>query len=149
MNKVKIKKKSTKLTPVTITVVSLGVLLIMISVGVYPSLMGNSVTDANKYIINYNVNGGVGNMSNQRVVSGKIAQLKVNKFKKDGYTFNGWRVKKSDNTWLCYVDNTSSFISWTDQSYCNNYGYVLYKDNVYVQDIADAGDVVTLYADWK
>lgn len=146
--KIKVKTKDTKLTPVTITVVSLGALLMMFSIGIYPNLMSNSVTSNNSYTISYNSNGGSGSMNNQKILTHTAVQLRKNKFKKDGYSFNGWRVKRSDNTWFCYVDNTKTISSWTDISYCNKYGYVLYKDNVYVQDIVDAGNLVTLYADW-
>ena len=146
--KIKIKKKASKLTPVTITIVSLGAFLMIFSVSVYPNLMGNSVTDSNKYIIEYNANGGKGSMKSQKISVNRAEQLNPNKFIHDGYRFNGWRVKRGDNRYLCYIDNTKTYNMWTDKSECNKYGYVLYDDGVYIKDITTAGDVVTLYADW-
>ena len=117
--------------------------------GIFPNLMGNSVTDSNKYIVNYEANGGTGNMKSQKVKVGTTIQLNSNKFKLEGYAFNGWRVKRGDGNYLCYIDDTKTNNIWTDQSYCNNYGYVLYGDSVYIKDITNAGDVITLYADWS
>ena len=142
------KKNRFGLTPINISIVSLGVLIMMISIGISPKLMGNSVSRDN-YMLVYNSNGGTGKMSNQIIKYGESVQLKKNSFKKDGYYFNGWRVKKSDNTWMCYIDNNITNFSWTDQSYCNKYGYVLYKDNIYVNNIVNKGETVYLYVDWK
>lgn len=147
--KVKIKTKNgSKLTPVTMTVVSLGALLLMFSIGVYPELMGNSVTKES-YTIVYNSNGGSGSMKNQIIKSDVVTELKRNKFKKDGYTFVGWRAYRSDGLWDCYIDNNKSLTSWTVQSYCSKYGYSLYKDGVYVQNLVNSGMKLTLYAEWQ
>ena len=146
--KVKIKKKENKLTPITVTIVSLSTFLMIFSVSIYPHLMGDSVTDSNKYLIEYNANGGSGNMKSQKISVARAEQLNYNKFIRNGYRFNGWRVKRGDNKYLCYIDNTKTYNMWTDKSDCNKFGYVLYADGVYVKDITTAGDVVTLYADW-
>lgn len=149
-NKVKIKKKST-LTPVTISVVSLGVFMMMITIAITPQLMnmmGNSVTKDNKYIIVYESNGGRGTMPRQIVSEGKTVKLMENHFEFDGYSFNGWRAKRSDNKWLCYVDKEKVYNEWTDQSYCNTYGYSLFNDQVYIKDIVSTGYTLYLYADW-
>ena len=145
--KVKVKKKSI-LTPVTIAVVSLGAFVMMISIGITPQLMGNSVTNSSKYIIEYNSNGGKGSMSNQTIKVGDSIKLRKNTFKLEGYKFNGWRAKRSSNKWLCYVDQEKVYNEWTDIRYCNMYGYSLIDDQVYVKDIASSGDTLTLYADW-
>lgn len=147
--KIKIKKKgSSRLTPVTLTIVSLGALMMMFSIGIYPELMGNSVTGSS-YTIKYNSNGGSGSMKDQVIKSGATTQLKANTFTKDGYTFVGWRAYRSDGMWDCYIDDNKSLTSWTVQSYCNKYGYSLYKDGVYVQDLISSDMQVTMYADWK
>lgn len=151
-NKTKIKtigsKKGLHLTPIKITIVSLGALVLMLTIGITPELMGNSVSK-DSYLIKFNGNTGSGKMNDQRVTYGKSVQLKKNQFKLDGYTFNGWRVKRSDNNWMCYIDNSKTSFSWTNQSYCNKYGYVLYKDNVYIYNLVETGNVVYLYAEWK
>ena len=147
--KVKIKRKSgSKLTPVSMTIISLGALVLMFSMGIYPELMGNSVTEKS-YTIKYNSNGGSGSMKNQVIKSGSITQLKTNHFTKEGYTFVGWRAYRSDGMWDCYIDDNKSLTSWTVQSYCNKHGYSLYKDGVYVQDIVNSDMQVTMYAEWK
>ena len=147
--KVKIKtKKKGSLTPIKISIVSLGVFMMMLAVGIAPELMGDSVTSKNGYTVIYDANGGQGTMSIQNIAIGKQAQLKENKFKLDGYEFSGWRVKRSDNKWLCYTDVNKVYNEWTDMSYCNNYGYSLFEDEVYIKDVVPAGDTVTLYADW-
>ncbi len=145
--KVKIKKKN-RITPITISIVSLGAFVMLLSIGITPQLMGNSVTNSNKYTIEYKSNGGKGSMSNQTIKAGDSAKLRKNMFKLDGYTFNGWRAKRSDNKWLCYMDVDKVYNEWTDISYCNMYGYSLFDDQVYVKDIISSGDTLTLYADW-
>ena len=145
--KVKTKKKGS-LTPITISIVSLSVFIMMVSIGIAPELMGNSVTNTSKYTIIYDGNGGGGSMPKQRIQSGKVAKLKGNRFKLDGYSFNGWRAKRSDNKWLCYIDENKVYNEWTDQSYCNKYGYSLFADEVYVKDIIQSWDTLVLYADW-
>lgn len=151
-NKKKIKtigsKKGLHLTPIKITIVSLGALVLMLTIGITPELMGNSVSK-DSYLIKFNGNTGSGKMNDQRVTYGKSVQLKKNQFKLDGYTFNGWRVKRSDNNWMCYIDNSKTSFSWTNQSYCNKYGYVLYKDNVYIYNLVEPRSVAYLYAEWK
>ena len=146
--KVKIKKKGNGLTPVTLTIVSLGVFAIMLSVGIYPQLMSNSVTK-NAYTIRYDSNGGMGSMKEQVAGSNEIVQLKTNKFKKDGYTFVGWYAYRSDGMWDCYVNTDKSLTSWTTESYCKKYGYSLYSDEVYVKDIVSSGMQVTMFAAWE
>ena len=144
--KTKIKKKKIELTPVKLTVVSLGAFILMLSVGISPKLMGNSVSK-NSYKVIYNSNGGTGSMSNQVVKSGESVQLNKNMFNKQGYYFNGWKAKKSNNTWMCYIDSIN--FGWTNQSNCNKYGYVIYRDGAYINDLANQGDTVYMYADWK
>lgn len=147
-NKVKTKKKEkkTELTPVKLTVVSLGAFILMLSVGISSRLMGNSVSK-NSYKIIYNSNGGMGTMRDQVVKSDDSVQLHKNEFKRNGYRFNGWKAKKSNNTWMCYIDSNN--FSWTNQSNCNKYGFVLYKDSAYINNIVNPGDTVYMYADWK
>ena len=145
--KVKIKKKGA-LTPITISIVSLGVFIMMVSIGIAPELMGDSVTKSSKYTVMYDSNGGSGSMTNQNIQSGKAVKLRKNRFKFDGYLFNGWRAKRSDNKWLCYIDEDKVYNEWTDKSYCDKYGYSLFNDEVYVKDIISSGDTLTLYADW-
>ena len=144
-----IKKGGSKLTPITLTIVSLSAFVMMLSVGLVPQLMGNSVTNSNSYEVKYNSNGGTGSMKNQVIKSGNAVQLKKNKFTKEGYTFAGWRAYRSDGMWDCYIDDNKILTSWTVQSYCNKYGYSLYKDGVYVQNLVNNGMKVTMFAEWK
>lgn len=144
--KTKVKRKKIELTPVKLTIVSLGAFVLMLSVGISPRLMGNSVSK-NSYKIIYKSNGGIGSMSDQVVKYDSSEQLHKNEFRKAGYRFNGWKAKKSNNTWMCYIDSNN--FSWTNESNCNKYGYVLYRDSDYVNNIVNSGETVYMYADWK
>ena len=143
--KTKVKKKKYELTPVKITIVSLGAFILMLSIGISPGLMGNSVSKESYKII-YNGNGGIGKMEDQIINYNNSTRLNKNEFKKEGYYFNGWIAKKSNNTWRCYKNNST--VDWTSQNNCNEYGYVIFKDGAYINDIVNPGDTIYMYAKW-
>lgn len=79
---------------------------------------------ANKYTIRYDQNGATsGSMQDTNCKYGTAYKLRANKFKKTGYTFAGWSVKKN--------------------------GAVKYKDKESIENLSDQdGKVITLYAKW-
>lgn len=143
--KTKVKKKKYELTPIKITIVSLGAFILMLSIGISPGLMGNSVSKESYKII-YNSNGGIGKMENQIVKYNKSVHLNRNEFKKEGYYFNGWIAKRSNNTWWCYKNNST--IDWTSQNDCNKYGYMIFNDGDSINNIVNPGESVYMYATW-
>lgn len=74
------------------------------------------------YDVAFDANGGTGTMTNQGFRLDHAAKLKQNKFKRTGYTFEGWTTSASGN--------------------------VSYKDEESVTNLAKSGTVV-LYAKWK
>lgn len=80
--------------------------------------------DRNRYTINFNANGGTGNLSSQTFYYGISQKLSVNAFKKSGYNFDGWA--KSATGTAAYA-NTESILNLSESN----------------------GATVTLYAVWK
>ena len=79
---------------------------------------------ANKYKIKFNANGGRGKMKTISTRYGKTVRLKANAFKRSGFKFAGWAVKRS--------------------------GRPVFKNKAKVKNLtARNGKVVTLYAAWK
>ena len=76
------------------------------------------------YQVSFKANGGTGKMSKQIIKRGKTKALKKNTFKRSGYKFVGWNTKK---------DGTGKW----------------YKNKQKVKNIAKAGKIVKLYAQWK
>lgn len=74
------------------------------------------------YDVAFDANGGTGTMTNQGFRLDNAAKLKQNKFKRTGYTFEGWATSASGN--------------------------VSYEDEESVTNLAKSGTVV-LYAKWK
>lgn len=74
------------------------------------------------YDVKFDANGGSGTMTNQGFRRDNAAKLKQNKFKRTGYTFEGWAASANSN--------------------------VVYKDQENVTNLAETGTVV-LYAKWK
>ena len=76
------------------------------------------------YKVAFKANGGKGSMKTQKIYRGVKTALSANKFKKSGYTFNGWNTK------------------------ANGKGKS-YKNKAEVKNLAKAGKTVKLYAQWK
>ena len=74
------------------------------------------------YKVAFYANGGKGRMAKQTMTYGKAAKLRANKFKRKGYTFQGWA--KSRN------------------------GKVVYKNKKAVKNLVKNGKTVKLYAKW-
>ena len=80
-------------------------------------------SDASRYTIVFNANGGTGAMANQKVAYGTTAALRKNAFTRSGWVFLGWSKTKD--------------------------GAVAYADGATVRNLAAAGKTVTLYAKWS
>ena len=74
------------------------------------------------YAVKFNANGGTGTMAAQRIDRDVAAKLSANAFARSGYTFIGWSKSKSGN--------------------------VAYANKAAVKNLADAGESVTLFAQW-
>lgn len=86
----------------------------------------NSVcyTEANKYTVKYNKNGGEGSMDSTSHTYGTSKDLRANTFTKTGYTFKGWATSSD--------------------------GSVKYDDEESVKNLTTTNNgTVTLYAVWK
>ena len=77
-----------------------------------------------KYTISYDVNGGIGGISPQKIAYGSSAKLYKNQFVRSGYLFNGWNTA-ADGTGVGYGDEDLFYVA---------------------SDIS--GDSITLYAQW-
>ena len=76
--------------------------------------------------LNFNANGGTGNMATQRIDAGTSQNITANAFSRAGYSFNGWNTKANG----------------TGTSYANQARYEASPDILNEQ-------TVTLYAQWK
>lgn len=76
------------------------------------------------YTVKFDANGGAGSMASQLLPVGETAPLAANSFSFDGHAFAGWNTDKA-GAGMAYVDGQQ------------------------VDDIAEPGQVVTLYAQWK
>ena len=105
---------------------------------------------SNYFTVLYNANGGKGVMSNQKITYGVKTQLNKNTFTKDKSTFNGWKVYNNNRKkWACYKNSSKTDQGYTTESDCNNYGYVIYNDENIVSQTAQAGEIITMYAQWN
>ena len=75
------------------------------------------------YTVSFNANGGNGTMPDQTITVGVATVLSENTFTKSGYVFEGWATDR--------------------------YGEIVYEDEALVNDIANADETITLYAQWK
>jgi uncharacterized repeat protein (TIGR02543 family) len=75
------------------------------------------------YKVAFYSNGGKGKMAVQTMTYGKAKKLTANKFKRSGYTFQGWAKSKN--------------------------GAVVYKNKASVKNLVTTGKTVKLYAVWK
>ena len=62
------------------------------------------------------------------IIPGKEIILNKNTYKREGYSFLEWYVKRSDGNWYCYTDSTKQAKAWTNRSSCEKFGYVSYKE---------------------
>ncbi|MCQ2518588.1 MAG: BspA family leucine-rich repeat surface protein [Lachnospiraceae bacterium] len=81
-----------------------------------------------KYTVKFDANGGTGKMSSMTATYGKPFTLRKNEFKRNGYTFKGWSIKKNATT--ATYDNKAEIGKDKPLSVTNK-------------------DVITLYAVWE
>ena len=88
------------------------------------TLVHPNTNDPSSFMVNFYANGGTGTMNSQKITRGQATALTSNSFTAPtGKTFNGW--------------NTAPDGSGTS-----------YADGEQVTNLADAGDTITLYAQW-
>lgn len=75
------------------------------------------------YTISYNANGGTGSMENQTVERDESVALERNLFERENYVFIGWAIRPR--------------------------GKVVYTNQEYVTNLAEAGTIIVLYAVWE
>ena len=91
---------------------------------IWKDISPNALAKQQSYNVYYSANGGVGCMANQEVESGTADRLSSNTFTRDGYTFQGWATS---------ADATQAE----------------YGNTQVIQDIAQSGENVKLYAVWE
>ena len=112
---------------------------------------GTPVTEYN-FTVKYNANGGTGTMADQTAKGGQVLTMTQNQFKRAGYDFVGWNVKRgSDSKWFVSDQGwkTESEISknkWAKKVYGN--GITFTFDSSWSSG-AKTTDTFTFYAVWK
>lgn len=105
-----------------------------------------------KYTIQYDANGGEGSIDSQTVKWKESFALANNVFTRNGYTFSGFHIQRSDGKWSTCVNNL-----WAtrDEIVTNDYGYYVYQPNQHHTieetwcDGHSDGVIFTLYAQWQ
>lgn len=121
LNKNKLNNKGFEMKELIIIVTILGIIIIIgIIIGSIISNSNKSKIDNGIFVINYNANGGTGEMDNTECKKNNECLLKNNTFYKEGYDFIGWAKSAEDEE-------------------------PTYKIN----DVYLANSDVTLYAVWK
>ena len=106
--------------------------------------------EAQIFTIKYDGNGGTGKMNDQTITFGVKTKLTKNSYTKSNYSFTGWRAYNNNKKqWACYKNREKTSQGYVSQDVCNKYGYVVYKDQQTVFKTGDAGEVITMYAQWK
>ena len=106
--------------------------------------------EAQIFTIKYDGNGSVGKMNDQTITFGVKTKLTKNSYIKSDYSFTGWRAYNNNKKqWACYKNSEKTSQGYVSQDVCNKYGYVVYKDQQTVSKTGDAGEVITMYAQWK
>ena len=107
------------------------------------------------YTISFNPGDGFGTMADQVVTWGVTTNLNDNKFTKNGYSFSGWRVRKSwgvsigtEQKWFCYTNPAQNNAEWAQEDTCQKYGFAVISNGEEVSKFADPGDRLDLYAEW-
>lgn len=99
------------------------------------------------YKVQYNGNGGTGQMGNTYVEYGHSTTLKNNKFKKKKYKFSGWTVSKEDGKWLYKKGDKKGW--YTPNTKPDGYKKKVYKNKAKVSKVINRhGAVITLHAKW-
>ena len=106
--------------------------------------------EAQIFTIKYDGNGSAGKMNDQTITFGVKTKLTKNSYIKSDYSFTGWRAYNNNKKqWACYKNSEKTSQGYVSQDVCNKYGYVVYKDQQTVFKTGDAGEVITMYAQWK
>lgn len=94
--------------------------------GEYHNSIYGFILKPNTYTVKFDANGGTGTMPKQSATYDKNLTLTANEFKRDGYTFSGWNLKKTGGS--------------ADSSF---------KDKQKVKNLtASHNATITLYAQW-
>ena len=101
--------------------------------------IGFSETTKITYLVNYDANGGEGEMLSTPVHYGEVTPLRANAFTREGYTFGGWTARRSCDGKFLGVRNGSTDIEWLDED--ELFDYVLYNDEENVAETVMFGDV--------
>lgn len=100
------------------------------------------------YGIKYNAGGGKGSMTGKTAAVSASVTLDTNKFTRSGYTFAGWKLKRSDGKW--YYKNASGTYKWyVAGKQAAGYTKAVCKDKATISKLAKAGQILTFYATWK
>lgn len=107
---------------------------------------------ANAYTLDYDPNGGIGDISPQTVAWQELFKLSVNTFTREGYKFIGWNAyRNEDKTW--YV-NGQGWVT-EEEIIANGYTKKLYEDqceltfdNSWIRENEEAR-LYTMYAVWE
>ena len=111
----------------------------------------DSINNNGYFIVRYDGNGASKSMSDQSIQFGTPTNLLPNNFIKDGYIFAGWRARRDDGTWYCYIspNHSENQVEWKDESFCKQFGYYLYENGQSVSRTANPGHYVTMIAQWS
>ena len=113
--------------------------------GNYVYRIGLSKDKDIKFKVKYDPAGGEGKMDSTTVIYGKDTPLSVCTFKKDGYIFGGWIVRRDyDGSYLGTTKNSDDY-SFMDED--DIYDYTLYGDGTNVSKTTRLGNI-TLKAMW-
>ncbi len=113
--------------------------------GNYVYRIGINDKTAIKYKIEFDSNGGYGEMDSITVTYGKSKKLPDCTYQKDGYIFGGWIVKRDSYKTYYGKKTPYSKNEWLKED--DIYEYTLYEDNKKVSKTTNVGDV-TATAFW-
>ena len=113
--------------------------------GNYLHRIGFSDKTIISYKVNYDPNGGEGEMAASTVTYGKNTPLSTCTFTKDDYLFAGWRIQRSVDDKVIGYRNGSSEFEWLDED--DVFNYHLYKDRQEIATTVKFGSVKA-YAEW-
>ena len=102
------------------------------------------------YQVRYQANGGSGRIEAKMVKNGSSVKLAGKKFKRKGYSFAGWKLKRASDGKVLYRGNASGKLRWLSES-GDTSGYELYlaPAGKRVSSLTDrAGDCITCTAQW-
>lgn len=113
--------------------------------GNYVYRIGISDKTAIKFKVNFDSNGGSGEMDSITVTYGKEKSLPACTFEKEGYIFGGWIMKRDSYNKYYGKKTAYSDSSWLKKK--SVYEYSLYEDKAKVSKTTNVGDV-TATAFW-